>query len=92
MKTSVGTLDNVKIASVTNLVNTISTIRGCLVWVAFVDQNGDIAQKDMKKANKLPSIPCVLNYYPELKNFTDIKRVLCNLTPRIRWTKENALK
>lgn len=60
--------------------------------VSFVTQNGDIFQKDMKKANKLPSIPCVLNYYPELKSFTDIKRELCGLSVPICWTRETAIE
>lgn len=66
------------------------TIKGALV--SFVAKNGDIAQKDMKKSNKLPSIPCVLNYYPELKNFTDIKRELCGLNVPISWTRETAIE
>lgn len=60
--------------------------------LSFVDQNGDISQKDMKKANKLPSIPCVLNYYPEYKSFTDIKKGLCHLNTPINWTKEIAIQ
>lgn len=66
------------------------TIKEALV--SFVAQNGDISQKDMKKANKLPSIPCVLNYYPELKSFTDIKRELCGLSVPITWTCETAIE
>ena len=66
------------------------TIKDALV--SYVAQNGDISQKDMKKANKLPSIPCVLNYYPELKNFTDIKRDLCGLSVPISWTRETAIE
>ena len=58
----------------------------------FVAQNGNITQKDMKKSKRLPSIPCVLNYYPEYKNFTDIKRVLCGLNVPIQWTREIAIK
>lgn len=58
---------------------------------SYVSQHGDISQKDMKKANKLPSIPCVLNYYPEYKSFTDVKSGLCNLDVPINWTKENAI-
>lgn len=60
--------------------------------VSFVSKNGGISQKDMKKENKLPSIPCVLRYYPECKNFTDIKRELCGLSTPISWTKEVAIK
>lgn len=60
--------------------------------IKFVEEQGDITQKDMKKSNRLPSIPCVLNYYPEYRSFTDIKRGLCNLTTPIQWTKELAIE
>lgn len=66
------------------------TIKDALV--SYVAQNGDISQKDMKKSNKLPSLPCVLNYYPEFKNFTDIKRDLCGLSVPISWTRETAIE
>lgn len=59
---------------------------------SYVAQNGDISQKDLTKANKLPSIPCILNYYPEYKSFTDIKKGLCNLSVPIRWTKDIAIE
>ncbi|MBQ9131658.1 MAG: HNH endonuclease [Clostridia bacterium] len=67
-----------------------NTIKDALV--SFVAQHGNISQKDMIKANKLPSIPCVLNYYPEYKNFTDIKKGICNLNVPISWTKELAIE
>ena len=60
--------------------------------VSFVAQHGDIFQKDMTKSNKLPSLPCVLSYYPEYKSFTDIKKGLCGLDIPIDWTKENAIE
>lgn len=66
------------------------TIKDALT--SFVAKNGDIAQKDMKKANQLPSIPCVLNYYPECKNFTEIKRIICNLSTPVSWTKDLAIE
>jgi len=66
------------------------TIKEALL--SFVAQRGDIIQEDLAKANKLPSLPCILRHYPECKNFTDVKRILCNLTPRTRWTKDIALK
>lgn len=40
----------------------------------------------------MPSIPCVLHHYPECKNFTDIKRELCNLSVPISWLREAAVK
>lgn len=58
----------------------------------FVRQKGDICQKDLIKANKLPSLPCILSYYPEYNNFTDIKMGLCNLDIPIRWTREIAIE
>ena len=60
--------------------------------VNFVLLNGNITQKDIRKENGLPSINCILNYYPEYKNFTDIKRGLCNIDARGIWTKEEALE
>lgn len=60
-----------------------------MALVNYVLQHGTIGQKDMKKENKLPSVPCVLAHYPEYKNFTDIKRGLCNLDVPEEWTVEN---
>lgn len=60
--------------------------------LSFVELHGDLCQKDMTKSNKLPSIPCVLNYYPEYKSFTDIKKGICNLSAQISWTKELAIE
>ena len=57
----------------------------------FVSKSGTITQKDIRKENGLPSINCILNYYPEYKNFTEIKRGLCNIDARGRWTKEEAI-
>ena len=51
----------------------------------YVEKNGDLFQKDLKKENRLPSIPCVLNYYPEYNNFTDIKKSMLNLPVRSNW-------
>lgn len=66
------------------------TIKDALV--AFVAKNGNITQKDLKKAKGLPSQPCILNYYPELKSLTDIKRELCGLNVPISWTRDAALE
>lgn len=57
----------------------------------FTETHGKITQKDMRKENGLPSINCVLRYYPEYKNFTDIKRGLCHISARSRWTREEAI-
>ena len=88
-----GGLNNLKIAfGIEDLSNSWNrdTIREALV--SFVAQHGDVLQKDMIKANKLPSIPCVLNYYPEYKNFTEIKKGICNLSVPISWTRELAIE
>ena len=57
----------------------------------FVSAHGKITQKDIRKENGLPSINCILNYYPEYKNFTEIKQGLCDLDARGVWTKEEAI-
>ena len=58
----------------------------------FISEHGGLSQKDMTKANGLPSIQCVLRYYPECKSFTDIKRILCSLNISQKWTKESTLE
>lgn len=57
----------------------------------YLAENGELLQKHLTKANKLPSLPCILSYYPEYKNFTDVKRGLCNLEVKDQWTRESAL-
>ena len=57
----------------------------------FVSAKGKITQKDIRKENGLPSINCILNYYPEYKNFTEIKQGLCDIDCRGIWTKEEAI-
>jgi len=39
----------------------------------FIEKKGGIVQIDFKSRNGLPSIPCILAYYPELHNFSEIK-------------------
>ena len=39
----------------------------------FIEKKGDIVQTDFKSRNGLPSVPCILAYYPELHNFSEIK-------------------
>ena len=60
--------------------------------MSFVANNGDITQKDMKKSNHLPSIPCILKHYPEYSSFTEIKKELCGLGVSINWNLENAIE
>lgn len=58
---------------------------------SFVLEHGKITQKDIRKENGLPSINCILNYYPEYRNFTEIKRGICNIEVRGIWSKEEAI-
>lgn len=58
----------------------------------YVEQNGDILQKDLTKKNKLPSLPCILSNYPEYRNFTDIKKDMLNLTVRLSWDMQSAIQ
>lgn len=58
----------------------------------YIAEHGDLRQKDLIKANRLPSLPCILSYYPEYDSFTDIKRGLCHLDVKEKWTVENALQ
>lgn len=60
--------------------------------VNFVLAHGKITQKDIKKENGLPSINCILNYYPEYKSFTEIKQGLCDIESRGIWTREEAIE
>lgn len=58
----------------------------------FAEKNGVIFQKDLTRENKLPSLPCVLIYFPEYKNFTDIKKNMLGLTVRKKWDVESAIQ
>lgn len=58
----------------------------------YVKDHNDISGKCFKKENKLPSIPCILNNYPEYKTIADIRKGLCGLDTRDPWTKENVLE
>ena len=57
----------------------------------FILKNGVILQKDLIKSNNLPSLPCILKYYPEFKNFNDIKRGLFNIEVKDQWTTDTAI-
>lgn len=49
------------------------------IWerlVEYSEINPGFKQVDLTKANGLPSLPCILSYYPEYKNFSDIKIAL----------------
>lgn len=57
----------------------------------YIIKKGNIFQKDLKKKNKIPSLPCILKYYPEYKNFIEIKKELCNIKVLEKWTVENTI-
>lgn len=65
------------------------------IWERLVEYskaNPDFKQNDLKKSNELPSLPCILAYYPEYKNFTDIRKALgLELNYEI-WTKERIIE
>lgn len=49
------------------------------IWERLVEYskaNPEFKQADLVKENELPSLPCILSYYPEYKNFSDIKIAL----------------
>lgn len=58
----------------------------------YIEQNGDILQKDLTKKNKLPSLPCILSHYPEYKNFTDIKKNMLNLAVQSSWDMQSVIQ
>ena len=59
--------------------------------VSFVEKNGTLTQKDLRKSNGLPSIPCILRNYPEYETLTDIQRELLGLDVITFWNKESAI-
>ena len=65
------------------------------IWNALLEyskSNPDFKQADLTKENALPSLPCVLSYYPEYKNFSDIKIALGLELNYELWTKEKVVE
>ena len=61
------------------------------IWnrlVEYSKTNPEFKQADLTKENELPSLPCILSYYPEYKNFSDIKIALGLELNYELWTKE----
>ena len=54
----------------------------------YSDIKPEFRQSDLKKENGLPSLPCILSYYPEYKNFSDIRIALGLDLNYELWTKE----
>lgn len=58
----------------------------------YIEQHGDILQKELTKKNNLPSLPCILKYYPEYTSFTDIKKNLFHLSVRASWDFDSVIQ
>lgn len=64
------------------------------IWGRLVEYSSihpDFKQTDLVKENELPSLPCILSYYPEYKNFSDIKIALGLGLNYELWSKEKVL-
>ena len=66
------------------------TIKDALT--AFVSVHGAVTQKDLGKANGLPTTSCILRYYPEYSSLTDIQKNLLGLDVVTYWDKESAIQ
>lgn len=65
------------------------------IWeklVAFSKTYPGFKQTDLAKKNGLPSLPCILSYYPEYKNFSDIKIALGLSLNYELWTKDKVIE
>ena len=61
------------------------------IWhrlLEYSKTNPNFKQSDLIKENELPSLPCILSYYPEYKNFSDIKIALGLRLNYEFWSKE----
>lgn len=64
------------------------------IWQRLLDYSKsypDFRQTDLVKDNDLPSLPCILSYYPEYKSFSDIKIALGLGLNYELWTKEKVI-
>ena len=64
------------------------------IWQRLLEYsniNPGFKQADLTKENKLPSLPCILSYFPEYKNFSDIKTALGLDLNYELWTKEKVV-
>lgn len=61
------------------------------IWNKLVEYSKikpEFKQADLTKDNGLPSLPCILSYYPEYQNFSDIKIALGLELNYELWTRE----
>lgn len=64
------------------------------IWNTLVEYskvNPEFKQTDLTKENGLPSLPCILSYYPEYKNFSEVKIALGLGLNYELWTKEKVI-
>lgn len=64
------------------------------IWSTLVNYskiNPEFKQADLTKENGLPSLPCILSYYPEYNNFSNIKIALGLELNYELWTKEKII-
>ena len=64
------------------------------IWDTLVEYsktNPEFKQADLTKANGLPSLPCILSYFPEYKNFSDVKNALGLALNYELWSKERVI-
>lgn len=57
----------------------------------WIHSHNDLVQIDLTSKNGLPSVPCVLRYYPKLRNFSEIKEFFGLVRTRQIWTKKKAI-
>lgn len=60
--------------------------------VSYVEEQGSLSQKDLCKANGLPSIACILKYYPEYSSLTDVQKNLLGLKGVTFWDEDLAIQ
>lgn len=58
----------------------------------FINENGDIFEKDLKAKNNLPSYPCLIKYYPEYSGLNELKSNMFNLKVRNQWSCDDAIQ
>lgn len=62
------------------------------VLIEYVNVNGNVSEKDLKKKNGLPSYPCILKYYSEYKSFSLFKKEVLGIENIYKvWTKEEII-
>jgi hypothetical protein len=57
----------------------------------WIEEGGDLLQSDLLQKNRLPSLPCILRYFPELKSFNEIKEHFGLQRTHEEWTKDKAI-